>query len=92
MLGLLGLPVVTINPNAAMAGSVSSNCAVQQRLMARPWIGKSEYQATNAARLSGSDWRVVRRDRENFPVTQDYSEARINLEFDRDRLTRASCG
>ncbi len=91
VLGLLGVPVITVGQQGT-APVITPGCPMSVQMIARSWMGQSEYQAINAARLAGGHWRVVRRDGERFAVTQDYSETRINFEFDQDRLTRLSCG
>jgi hypothetical protein len=90
VLGLMGATVIT--PRATPVPQISANCPAPVQMVARNWMGQTEYQATNAARLSGSNWRVVRRDGERFAVTQDFSESRLNFEFDQGRLTRLTCG
>jgi hypothetical protein len=87
----MGVPVITVGQQGPTP-VITPGCPMSVQMIARSWMGQTEYQATNAARLAGTNWRVVRRDNERFATTQDYSQTRLNFEFDQDKLTRLSCG
>ncbi len=63
--------------------------------MAAEVIGMTEEVAIQTIEGISSEQltaRVVRRDDESYPVTEDYSLSRINLEIDNGVVTKASIG
>ena len=56
---------------------------------AESYIGLSEEDATEKARAEGYDHRIVARDGEEFMVTMDYREDRINFSIENGRVVKA---
>ena len=55
-------------------------------------VGMSEADAVTEAEAQGWDVRVVARDGEEFPITMDYSTARVNLTVENDVVTKVYVG
>jgi hypothetical protein len=86
----------TINPSPS--GSYSDFPSVPSATvvsLAAEVIGMTEELAIQTIEGISSEQltaRVVRRDDENYAVTQDYSLSRINLEIDNGVVTKSSIG
>ena len=55
-------------------------------------IGKSEKNVEYCAAFEGLAYRVVARDGEFYALTMDYSPTRINVEIEKDIVTKISVG
>lgn len=53
------------------------------------YIGLSESQAVDRAEAGNLAHRVVERDGEQFPITQDFNQDRINFTVNSDEVTKA---
>lgn len=53
------------------------------------YIGLSETQAVDRAEAGNLEHRVVERNGEQFPVTQDFNPDRINFTVNSDEVTKA---
>lgn len=62
-------PIPTTNP---------PNLGGSAELVAPTLLGLSEEKAKSVVESEGLQWRVVERDGISYPVTQDYSDSRIN--------------
>lgn len=56
------------------------------------YIGLSESQASDKAKKENRSYRVVSRDGEGLPVTQDYIPERLNFEVQKGVVTNLTCG
>lgn len=52
------------------------------------YLGLSESDAVAKAKKDGRTYRVVARDGESFPVTDDYSEHRLNFTVENNIITK----
>jgi hypothetical protein len=59
---------------------------------ASDYVGLTEAAAKQKAATEGRPARVLRRDDEHFPATQDYNPDRVNLEIDDGKVTKATFG
>jgi hypothetical protein len=55
-------------------------------------VGKSEKNVEYCAAFEGLQYRVAARDGEFFALTMDYSPTRINLEIEKEIVTKISVG
>lgn len=55
-------------------------------------VGEDEHEVTRVAKEGGATVRVTRRDGKYFVVTRDLDMARLNLEIEGGKVTRASMG
>lgn len=56
------------------------------------YIGLSEEDAAKKADSEKRSYRVVERDGESFPVTDDYSPSRVNFVIENSKVTKVNCG
>jgi DNA polymerase II large subunit len=77
------------------SGDISSSGSKQSTTSdtsAKSYVGLTEKEAVAKAKSEGRQWRVLRRDDESFPATQDFVESRINFEIDNGKVTKATYG
>ena len=53
------------------------------------YIGLTESQAIERAYSRDIEVRIIRRDSESLPITDDYRSNRINFEIDNGKVTKA---
>lgn len=58
----------------------------------RDLVGKSEKNVEYCAAFEGLQYRVAARDGEFFALTMDYSPTRINIEIEKEIVTKISVG
>ena len=73
-----------------MAGSKKNKMTCQE--LAKVLIGASEEDAISNINKNGISYRVVGRDNELFPVTDDFQPERLNIVIEKEKVLTVTCG
>ena len=85
-------PTGSSTPNASCVQQIADSNTKSQTFLDSDFLGcevkgMTEAAATDFIASKGSLWRIAARDGKSFILTQDYSEARINLTLNNNQVT-----